>query len=158
MHAFLLVQSLLCSLRCTVSSYCNGTWSILGGVVENSAVLGYDVSPTFRTNIKPSHSQNSTNLIQKSNTFPEKVMDWLCHEFPNLGNQIAAVTKFLHRGATYFGALRIDLTSCVTVLAPRILRWLPNFWKMCTLLDYVRFCSLKSVVIIFTAGSSGRVV
>jgi hypothetical protein len=93
----------------------------------------------FRKHIKLSHSHNSTNLIRKCNTFPEKVMDRLRHGFPNPGNQIVVETKFLSEGATYFGALMIDLASCVTVLAPRILIWLPDFCKMCTHLDYVRF-------------------
>lgn len=97
---------------------------------EDSALLGY-VSPTFRTHIKPLHSHNATNLIRKSNTFPEKFMDRLCHGFANARNQIAVATKFLYGGATYFGALRIDLASCVTVLAPRILmasRFLENIY------------------------------
>jgi hypothetical protein len=66
-------------------------------------------------------------------------MDRLCHGFQNPGNHIAVATKFLYGVATYFGALWIDLTSCVAVLAPRILRRLPDFWKMCTPHDYLRF-------------------
>jgi hypothetical protein len=65
-------------------------------------------------------------------------MDRLTHGFANPGHQIAVATKFLYGGARYLWALRTDLASCVTVLAPRILIWLPDFWKMCSPLDYVK--------------------
>jgi len=78
-------------------------------VVEDSALIGCDGSPTFRTDINPSHSQNSANLIGKINAFTEKVIDRLRHGFANPGNPIAVATKFLYGGATHFGALRIDL-------------------------------------------------
>jgi hypothetical protein len=97
------------------------------------------VFPTFRTDIKPSPSQNSANLIRKSNTFPEKVMDRLRHGFANPGNHIAVAIKFFYGGATYFGTLRRDLVSCITGLAHRILRCLRDFWEMCIPLDYVTF-------------------
>ena len=51
----------------------------------------------------------------------------LRHGFANAGKQIAVATKFLYVGGHIFWALRIDLASCVTVLAPRILRYLPDF-------------------------------
>ena len=55
----------------------------------------------------------------------------------NPRRQVAVATKFCTVCAQYLFVLSVEITSCPTLEAPRILRWLLEFWEIVAPLHYV---------------------